>query len=132
MTQQELDLLYSGGIDAQTALKLLMGKETIYRKYLLRFPQDENYDHLLDAVKNQDAEGAFRAVHTLKGSAGNIGAFRISETADALTEWLRPLRADHPDLSEIQPEIRALGDRIAKAFRVIEEFRKLTEIQENN
>ena len=42
MTQQEFDLLYSGGIDAQTALTLLMGKETIYRKYLFRFSEDEN------------------------------------------------------------------------------------------
>ena len=72
MTQQEFDLLYSGGIDAQTALTLLMGKETIYRKYLFRFSEDENYGHLLSAVRNQNTEAAFRAVHTLKGTAAYI------------------------------------------------------------
>ena len=115
MTQQEFDLLYSGGIDAQTVLTLLMGKETIYRKYLFRFSEDENYGHLLSAVRNQNAEAAFRAVHTLKG------------TADSLTEQLRPVRTGHPDLNEIRPETELLGRRIAEACRVIEELKNLTE-----
>ena len=127
MTQQEFDLLYSGGIDAQTALTLLMGKETIYRKYLFRFSEDENYGHLLSAVRNQNAEAAFRAVHTLKGTAAYIGAFRVSETADSRTEQLRPVRTGHPDLNEIRPETELLGRRIAEACRVIEELKNLTE-----
>ena len=122
MTQQEFDLLYSGGIDAQTVLTLLRGQETINRKYLFRF-----YGHLLSAVRNQNAEAAFRAVHTLKGTAAYIGAFRVSETADSLTEQLRPVRTGHPDLNEIRPETELLGRRIAEACRVIEELKNLTE-----
>lgn len=119
MTDRELHILRDGGIDAEAALSRLMGKEKIYLKYLFRFPEDRNGSLFLEAVKKQDAEAAFRAVHSLKGTASVIGAVRVSASADRLTEYLRPVRSLHPDLTPLLPEAERLGREIDDACRAV-------------
>lgn len=94
MTQQEISILLSGGIDAESALNLLMNKEKIYRKYLYRFTDDNNFETFSEAIKNKDLQAAFRTVHTLKGTASNVGALTVAGIADELTEILRPLQEE--------------------------------------
>ena len=125
MTDREIRILIDGGIDAQAALSRLMGKEKIYLKYLYRFAEDKNCVLFLEAVRNQDAEAAFRAVHTLKGTAAGIGAVCVSETADRLTEYLRPIRSLDPDLTAVLPEAKRLQEEISEACRAVERLKNL-------
>ena len=89
MTEKELDMLRNAGIDAEKAVQRLMGKEHIFLRYLQRFADDENCDHFLSSLEKKDYQEAFRAVHTLKGTAANVGVESVADIADILTEELR-------------------------------------------
>ena len=124
MTKDQLTLLLAAGIDAEEAIGRLMGKEHIFLKYLLRFPEDKNYEELLTALSKNDLDGAFRAVHTLKGTASNVGVISVYEIADPLTEKLRAAcgsrtEAGSLDCGEIASDVRRLGDVFQTACKSI-------------
>ena len=74
--------------------------EAMIRKFILKFPADPTFGQLKAALPGGD-ETAFRAAHTLKGVAQNLGLDRLYESAAALTEDLRGPRAmTHPELWE--------------------------------
>ena len=45
-----------------------MGSEAMVKRFALKFLDDPSYGNLVKAVEEQNAEEAFRAAHTLKGS----------------------------------------------------------------
>ena len=47
--------------------------EALVRKFVLKYPNDPSFGQLKDALAAQDWETAFRASHTLKGVAQNLG-----------------------------------------------------------
>lgn len=66
-----------------------LGSEAMVKKFALRFLDDASFNNLTDALKENNAEEAFRAVHTLKGICLNLGFDRLYEASSALTEKLR-------------------------------------------
>ena len=77
-------------IDAnyEDACARLMGEEMLSR-FALKFLDDESMDKLEAAMAAGDAEGAFMAVHTLKGVSQNLGFDNLYEPAVVVTEALR-------------------------------------------
>ncbi|MBO7413054.1 MAG: Hpt domain-containing protein [Fibrobacter sp.] len=65
-------------------------KEERISKYLGLFLQDPSFNELEKAFEEEDIEKAFRAAHTLKGVAANLGFQKLYEASSALTEDLRP------------------------------------------
>lgn len=65
-------------------------KEERITKYLGLFLQDPSFNDLETAFAEKNIEKAFRAAHTLKGVALNLGFQKLSEASSALTEDLRP------------------------------------------
>ncbi len=59
-------------------------------KYLGLFLSDPSFNELKEAFASKDAKAAFRAAHTLKGVAANLGLNTLSSSSSALTEDLRP------------------------------------------
>ena len=97
-----------GGSYEETISRLM--NERIMNKYIRRFPADPTYTQLEDAVAAKDWETAFRAVHTMKGVAANLGFGRLLAGADALTEALRgnkPLE-DASLLKQVEDEYAAV------------------------
>lgn len=47
--------------------------EALIKKFVLKYPGDPSFNQLKDALATQDWELAFRASHTLKGVAQNLG-----------------------------------------------------------
>lgn len=68
---QVRDMLIAAGVDYDTALRRMMGKESLYYRFLNQFLDDENYGLLLEAAGQGDSDIAFQAAHTLKGVCGN-------------------------------------------------------------
>lgn len=66
------------------------GSENMVKKFARKFLNDKTYQSLLAALEAQDAEGAFRMAHTLKGICLNLGFDRLGEASIHLTELLRP------------------------------------------
>lgn len=51
--------------------------------------RDTSYSNLCAALNEGDYESAFRAAHTLKGVALNLGLGRLAKSSSELTEALR-------------------------------------------
>jgi len=64
--------------------------ESRIAKYLGLFLSDPSFSELKTAFENNDAKTAFRAAHTLKGVAANLGLNTLSASSSELTEDLRP------------------------------------------
>ena len=58
-------------------------------KFIRKYPADPTFQHLKEAVNRSDWTDAFRAVHTLKGVAQNLGFDRLYAVSFPLTEALR-------------------------------------------
>lgn len=81
---------YQGvGADYEDVLGRLMGSEDMVARFAARFADDPSYAQLSEALDAGDAEAAFRAAHTLKGVAQNLGLVNLYEPASILTEALR-------------------------------------------
>ena len=74
------------GIDQRAGLATAMGRHDLYHRLLLRFREQQRdfAAQFTQARAGDDASAAARAAHTLRGTAGNIGARPLAEAATAL------------------------------------------------
>lgn len=74
------------GIDVRAGLATCAGKQSLYVRLLIKFRDGQgNFADLFDAAKlDGDREAATRTAHTLKGTAGNIGAKAVQAVAGKL------------------------------------------------
>ena len=59
------------------------------KKFVLKYADDRTCLELADAIESQDWSAAFRAAHTLKGIALNLGFDSLYTASSELTEVLR-------------------------------------------
>jgi PAS domain S-box-containing protein len=119
------------GIDTEAGLAVTQNNKTLYLKLLKRFASSyENFEQLfLDAVQDSDEQAAVRCAHTLKGTAGNIGAKSIQQAAKVLEQACEDafeagdLRID----GEINKSIQNLLNEVIKELvPVVDELIKLS------
>lgn len=91
MTLQECYVKIGG--DYNDILHRFMNENMIH-KFVLKFPQDNNMALFEESWAKKDYETAFRAMHTLKGVAVNLG---FTALYNALTEKLRSQEYDNLD-----------------------------------
>ena len=84
------------GGDYKDVVKRLISEE-FAAQLALGFLDDDGFSSLEKAMKNRNAEDAFRAAHTLKGVALNLGFKNLGESASELTEVLRKRTVDGAD-----------------------------------
>ena len=97
------------GSDYEAVLERIPG-EAIIKKFAKKFVDDGSYNNLVNAMQENNAQEAFRAVHTLKGICLNLGFDALYKASYELTEKLRD---GHMDGSE-------------EAFKAVEDAYKLT------
>lgn len=61
----------------------------LVERFAGKFLNDDSYPNLQSAMRDADAEAAFRAAHTLKGVCANLGFEQLRGSASDLTELLR-------------------------------------------
>jgi two-component system sensor histidine kinase/response regulator len=93
------DLSSLSGIDAGDGLRRASGNVTLYRRLLGQFAEFHPEDATLvrKALDEDDLRTAERIAHSLKGSAGNIGASSVQTEAGLLEKLLRS-KADAGDV----------------------------------
>jgi PAS domain S-box-containing protein len=74
------------GIDVDAGLAISMGNERLYRRLLASFARNQgDFGALFRRARvDTDAQAAERLAHTLKGTAGSIGARALAARAEAL------------------------------------------------
>lgn len=85
----KLDKLRSMGVDIDDAMERLMGNEQLYIKLVGTLLNDENFDMLYDALKDNDAKKAFHCAHTIKGITANMGFTPLYDLSVKIVEPLR-------------------------------------------
>lgn len=76
------------GGSCQSVLQRIPSEQMLLR-FVKMYASDPSYGQLLAAAEQQDWPTAFRAVHTLKGVAQDLGFERLGRAASDLTEALR-------------------------------------------
>lgn len=66
-----------------------LGSENTVAHFVVRFLSDGSMNELNEAFAQKDVERAFRAAHTLKGVALNLGFTTLGQYVSLLTEILR-------------------------------------------
>lgn len=78
----------SFGGDYEGLVSRVMG-EKIAEMFAPKFLKDGSYAALVEAMEQENYEGAFRAAHTLKGVCANLGIVNLQGVVSELTEQLR-------------------------------------------
>lgn len=76
-----------GGDYNGTAMRLV--KTELLTRLLRLFEEDTSLEDIDNAIAAGDVESAFRAAHTLKGVALNLGFTELAASSSALTEYFR-------------------------------------------
>jgi len=107
MTIQECYEAFHGNYsDAKTRLM----NDRLIERFLLKFPADESFPKLLEAIAAKNYSDAFRQVHTLKGVAGNLALTELYTNASNLTEQLR---------DQVGPENPQLLVKVVESYNLV-------------
>lgn len=90
-------------------------REEQVEKFLRLFPADESFALLTRAMEAEDWPTAFRAVHSMKGLALNLGLSDLAASSSALTEVLRP-GAPTQDPAPLYQAVKADYDKTVAAI----------------
>lgn len=105
------------GADYEGALGRLR-KETLIRRFALKFLLDESYASLVRAIEEQDYDKAYQMAHTLKGTCANLSFTRLGGSAAELSDELRG--------RVVTEAVPALFSRVKEDYKVtIEALREL-------
>ena len=115
MTVKECYAMMDG--DYEGVFSRLRKEERIV-KFLGMFLRDPSYESLKDSVAANDRDTAFRAAHTLKGTAQNLSITKLHESSDALTEYLRS-RTDCAGSEELLAKVTAAYEQAVAAIRAL-------------
>lgn len=88
-------------------------------KFLRLFPSDESFSLLTQAMEAQDWPVAFRAAHSMKGVALNLGLSALARTSSELTEALRS-GAPAQDPDPLYQEVKADYDKTLAAIAALD------------
>lgn len=105
------------GIDIASGLKRCLGKWPFYKKMLLLF--SEQYRLSAETIKihiEQNAlDDARKLAHSIKGSAGNLGATQLNKDAAALEQAIKD--DDNP---AIEQELQAFSRSLKQVLSSLE------------
>ncbi len=92
--------------------------ETRIVKYVSKFSGDKSFETLEKNLKEKNFPEAFRAVHTLKGIAQNLGFEKLYTASSKLTEKLRS--NDYENLDELFSDIEKEYHNVISAIGSVE------------
>jgi len=106
------------GVDTDLGLRRAAGKPELYRKLLATFVRDmaASVEVIHQALATGDRERAVRTAHTLKGSAGSIGASTLQTLAGTLETRLATDVPQTGELDELAASLRSVIDAIESAL----------------
>jgi HPt (histidine-containing phosphotransfer) domain-containing protein len=94
MDSETRKALEAAGVSYEIGLERFMGNEALYEKFLIKFLSDSSYPTFIESMKKGDMKQAERAVHTLKGTAGNLSIDPLFCSADVVVKAIRSKAPD--------------------------------------
>ncbi|MBE5857604.1 MAG: Hpt domain-containing protein [Lachnospiraceae bacterium] len=122
MNEEGKRSLIDAGVDYDGALHRFLNNETMYEKFLVKFPDDVNYGNILRLQEEGKYEEIFSFSHTLKGTAGNLGLEPVRVVASSITELIRGKNPADIDKDAVDRQISLLKDEYAKMCDAIKDI----------
>ena len=120
MKDEHRRALEEWGVKYENGVERFMGNVALYEKFLLKFLSDASYQNFVEGMESGDMLRAERAVHTMKGTAGNlslaplfyvsdtmVNAIRAQESPERLREIYGEVRKTYGSIREILEKIQA-------------------------
>ncbi len=92
--------------------------EAFIKKFVLKFADSTDWAQLHTALEENRTQDAFRAAHTLKGVASNLGMTELYSASSQLTELLRDGVA-----RDVSAALAAVDASYQKTLTAIQQFR---------
>lgn len=86
MMQKKLEEL---GIHYTEVLARFAGNEVLMERFMKKFPQDQTFQQLCDAIEKKDMDEIGVAAHTLKGVSANLGFQKLFQKCSDLVAVVR-------------------------------------------
>lgn len=111
-----LECLQGVGVDIEGSLERFMGNESLYVRFLHKFPEDPNFEEMERNMQDGDREALLKSSHALKGLTGNLGLNYMYERLSTMVSDLREGRYDRLDslLAELQQNYREVCDLLSQ------------------
>lgn len=116
-----LEELYTKTGSDYQEVKGRFGSDALIQRFAMKFANDTSYQNLMNALEANNLEEAFRAAHTMKGVAANLGFTALFQAAGELTESLRDQK---------EPVDMTLVDAVQEQYKVVIEA--LAEFKKQN
>lgn len=113
MTIREFYTLVGGSYDDMSER---FPSDALILRFLTMLPQDGSMELLARSMDAADAKTAFRAAHTLKGVALNLGLTALANACSALTEELRGSDVLPDSVPALHAAVRREYDRVTGAL----------------
>lgn len=97
--------LSKAGVDVEQGLNRVGYSKEFYESLLKKFCEDDYYEQLKSALKQEECQEAFRYAHTLKGISGNLSMTRLYNAIAPLVEELR--KGNLANAQALFPEVEA-------------------------
>ena len=110
------------GAKPEEAIYRFLGKEDIYKKFLKKYLEDAGIRNIKQSVEKKDAYEVFKAAHTLKGVAANLGLESVQNRASEITEYTREKSFEEFDVEHLRSMIAELEDCNTRVCEVIEMY----------
>ena len=86
---EKRERMESIGINYKRGIERFMGNVKLYEEFLDKFLYDGSYEEFRTGYVTGDLGMAEKAVHTLKGTAGNLSMDRLSQVAGSVVQAIR-------------------------------------------
>ncbi|WP_161539679.1 PAS domain-containing hybrid sensor histidine kinase/response regulator [Paramagnetospirillum kuznetsovii] len=105
------------GLDVAAGLKAANGRLDLYLRLLAKFIENQDGNHLIQALSSGDIHAAHRIAHTLKGMSATLGIEGLRRIAAEIEAALKNASGDAPaDIADkarlLEVEFQAMRDRL--------------------
>lgn len=120
MKDNTLTMLKYASVDVETTLDRFCGNSILYKNFLGRFLQDDNFKKIGKAVEAEDENEMLTAAHTLKGVAGNLGFAALMDACDKMIKRLRS--EDMAGAKAAYSDVKENYEKVCSIINSMEEF----------
>lgn len=121
MEAEILRRFIKAGAKPEEAIYRFLGKEDIYKKFLKKYLEQTGIEEIKQGIKKTDIYEVFKAAHTLKGVAANLGLESVQSKASEITEYTREKSFEDLDLEVLGAlvgELEAFSDEVCEVIEI--------------
>ena len=112
---------YKEYVDTDTGISRVRGNKALYRKMLVLFLQNKEFDAFDEALASGDTHRCAEVAHGIKGMTGNLSLPRIYDVSTRLTEEFRAGNPNREAIDEYHMVLQKTLEYVTAIVSALEE-----------